>query len=644
MNRDHFQCGYQPLRRLVVVSIALRPSLLLLCAGIRLCRATGNRIRQAEMPKRQILRIGFVALVIAVAVARDAAGQPPLFHRIADTNTQLPEGQVGDMFNGFDVSKSSLSNGGGWAAFWASGVDSDTGPETGIYSNRDNHLGTVADTNDTFEGGQIANFNQPLMFGGNVYVSPSVFGPTDGIGRSAIDHNLSDIGGSAALTLVSGCDCSAYPLAYDDGVSINLRAPGGMGTPLISIGDPLPGGDVVSLGGFDYSNASPMTLLFAAEDDSFAGAMGLYRKTGGVPSTLADSTTEIPGTGENFAFFQAPILPGGNFQAAFVGGRGAIAAPDSIRGIYGIDGGGDIVTFAEKGQPAVFGALNLGNWVNFDPVLAPDEGFLFVSSAAPPPQFAFKGDTQTASGIFLVDAMTGDVSLAYLETFGFNAFRFQDAGSTEFFASLTEIGRHSMRNGNILVSGNVSEVDLSSENIETIFIIDANGAGFGFPGSRQDDPIMPNTVDPDGTAHFDDTPSGMWVDPPLVDGYTYEMTSDSLFVAVLDFPTGFAAAMEVFVEGASLGLFEPGDQLMFPGEGVGSFSVRGILPPDDLADGADFPLQIAFDDPTASFTMTPIPVPEPSSIVLLALAGLVLAVASRQRHSDFRRCQWRWRD
>ena len=222
-----------------------------------------------------------------------------------------------------------------------------------------------------------------------------------------------------------------------------------------------------------------------------------------------------------------------------------------MRGIYGIDQGGDVVTIAQSGQQANIGVVNPGEWVSFDPVLAPDDAAFAVVNTAPPPQFAFRGTTENLRGIFLVNALNGDITPAYLEP---DTFRFRGEGSKEFYAFNTAIGRDALHYGNILATGDVSELDDPSvRNIETLFIIDATGSGFSFPGDSQDNPLMPDNIDPDGTARFDDAPSGMWFDPPMVDGYEYQTTDGSLFTSILAFPTGFSGPFEVVVDGPVTG-------------------------------------------------------------------------------------------
>ena len=139
------------------------------------------------------------------------------------------------------------------------------------------------------------------------------------------------------------------------------------------------------------------------------------------------------------------------------------------------------------------------------------------------------------------------------------------------------------------------------------------------PGSSQDNPILavPVAEAPRGTICdlplavpilfcFAAVPSGHWFDPPLALGYAYHMLADSLFTAILDFPTGFNHAFTVSVDGIPLpGAFGPGETVDFDA-GVSTFTITGISPLVDAEQPGAFPIKLAFNTPTASFTMQPI--------------------------------------
>lgn len=152
------------------------------------------------------------------------------------------------------------------------------------------------------------------------------------------------------------------------------------------------------------------------------------------------------------------------------------------------------------------------------------------------------------------------------------------------------------------------------------------------PGDSQNNPILPTQVAPNGSFLFNNVPSGRWFDPPLASGYTYEVTSPgSLFTSILNLPTGFANPFTVTANGSNLGSFTNGQSVDFIsllGAGVSSFTLNGIFPLTDATDTQAFPLQLAFNTPTASFSQTPIietatSVPESSNLWGLGLlAGL----------------------
>ena len=124
-------------------------------------------------------------------------------------------------------------------------------------------------------------------------------------------------------------------------------------------------------------------------------------------------------------------------------------------------------------------------------------------------------------------------------------------------------------------------------------------------GAVQEDPILPSDG-AFGEFLFFDVPSGLWIDPPTASGFDYEMTSDSLFTAILDFPRGFNRAFTVITEGCDIpGTFLPGDRVDFVvlcGNGVHAFGIRGIDPVRDPS-APHFPLRLAYSTPTASLRM-----------------------------------------
>ncbi|MFO1050588.1 MAG: hypothetical protein U1F36_00070 [Planctomycetota bacterium] len=117
---------------------------------------------------------------------------------------------------------------------------------------------------------------------------------------------------------------------------------------------------------------------------------------------------------------------------------------------------------------------------------------------------------------------------------------------------------------------------------------------------------------PDNGRGFTRGPSGNWFDPPLALGFEFQQSGTSLFTDILSLPVGIDADgfFEVQVGSQSLGRFAEGTRVDFRhllvGNGVPSFRIFGIDPAVDSTDVRAFPVQLAFDTPTADFTMTPL--------------------------------------
>lgn len=129
-------------------------------------------------------------------------------------------------------------------------------------------------------------------------------------------------------------------------------------------------------------------------------------------------------------------------------------------------------------------------------------------------------------------------------------------------------------------------------------------------GVTQSFPIFP-TSSTNSVSTFAGTPSGQWVDPPLALGYDFQQTGTSLFTDILSLPVGIDGdgLFEVLVGTQSLGQFAQGSRVNFVqllGQGVPGFRIAGIDPAKDATDVEAFPVQLAFDTPTADFTMTPV--------------------------------------
>jgi hypothetical protein len=155
----------------------------------------------------------------------------------------------------------------------------------------------------------------------------------------------------------------------------------------------------------------------------------------------------------------------------------------------------------------------------------------------------------------------------------------------------------------------------------------------------QFNPLLPDST-LDGVFRFIDVIGGKWYDPPSAYGFRYEMTGDSLFTSILNFPVGFENPFTVSVGDTNLGEFLPGDSIDFVsllGGGVSEFTITGL--DVDPTNPTAFPIKLDFDTDTASFDMHALieedsqNVPEPVSVVSLFTfsSGIVLLRRRKSR-------------
>ena len=161
-------------------------------------------------------------------------------------------------------------------------------------------------------------------------------------------------------------------------------------------------------------------------------------------------------------------------------------------------------------------------------------------------------------------------------------------------------------------------------------------------GTSQANPILPTLIR-NRIFSFVNVRSGNWFDPPTAYGFSYKMTSDSLFTKILDLPTGFNNPFTVAVKDILLGtIFTPGQSIDFKnystqlgsflvgGVGVSEFSVTGINA--DPTNPEAFPIQLEFNTEMASFDQEAIEaVPEPFSIFGSIVGAGLMALARCRR-------------
>jgi hypothetical protein len=153
---------------------------------------------------------------------------------------------------------------------------------------------------------------------------------------------------------------------------------------------------------------------------------------------------------------------------------------------------------------------------------------------------------------------------------------------------------------------------------------------YGTFGNTAGNPVLPNSGS-NGFFRFFNVASGQFMDPPIADGFEYQMTSASLFTKI-GLPEGYGNNFTVIVGGnpVATGLIG-GDAYTFSGPGVTSFQLIGLNPNVDAANPDAFPLYMEFDTQTASFDMNAIVVPEPSAFALAILGLVGVAVWGRRR-------------
>ena len=164
-------------------------------------------------------------------------------------------------------------------------------------------------------------------------------------------------------------------------------------------------------------------------------------------------------------------------------------------------------------------------------------------------------------------------------------------------------------------------------------------------GSTEQDPFMPTSTDPaTGAKQFEglfigggvelEDLRGVWVDPPPTSGLLFEITDGSSgFLGVIppSDPDGYDDAdglYEVSNGGGPVSV-AAGTPHVFS-DPTSSFLLAGIDPALPAGQADPFPVFLAFNNDSVSFTITP--VPEPSTVLLLIIGLLgCVAYGSRRR-------------
>ena len=108
---------------------------------------------------------------------------------------------------------------------------------------------------------------------------------------------------------------------------------------------------------------------------------------------------------------------------------------------------------------------------------------------------------------------------------------------------------------------------------------------------------------PKNTVVASQVANGRWVEPSPGVAATFTTTDGGLITDIFNFPSGFQGLFTVFANGIDLGSFVPGDHLLFPGNGVSSFTITGISQPSSAT--YPFAVQLGFNEDYANLTITP---------------------------------------
>ena len=157
----------------------------------------------------------------------------------------------------------------------------------------------------------------------------------------------------------------------------------------------------------------------------------------------------------------------------------------------------------------------------------------------------------------------------------------------------------------------------------------------GPPGGSAGNPLVV-TPGSGGTYTFTNPTSGLWYDPPFVNGFIYSVTGTT-FTSVTTPPSNLGfGPVDLIVGGSNLGPIPAGGSSTGVG-GASTFELLGINPVlDQGAAGFSraYPVQLSFPGTASALIITPVPAPEPLSISLFAGALGLLAVARRSRAKD----------
>lgn len=408
-------------------------------------------------------------------------------------------------------------------------------------------------------------------------------------------------------------DASVHGFLYDNGVMQDIGTLGGIDSNALGIND---GGQVV---GWAVISGSPLSHAFIYDggvmqdlSDTRIGSNNVFTNTLGQGVPIASSATSINNSGQIIGRWSIP--------GTYPGVGGGFLLGDTSALTYGASG--SIIN--DSGQIA-------GTY-------QPDNGYIQA--------FLYNNGTMTDIGNLCGDSTRcrsqakginkkGDVvgsSDVLHQDWEYHAFLYSDGVMTDLSVPLAAAGWTLASASAINDLGQIVGYGYTES--------DPLGRSHAFlltpeSGSTQDFPLLPTTPCDDSLSAglcFTNVSSGQWFDPPITSIIDYVMDSSALFTGIAEFPAGFDSTFTVSSGGTVFGVFGPGQSLAFPGAGVSAFTISGISPTVDLANGNAFPLKLNFSQPTASFHMYGgSTVPEPETLLLFATG---LGLAARFRHRE----------
>ncbi len=213
-------------------------------------------------------------------------------------------------------------------------------------------------------------------------------------------------------------------------------------------------------------------------------------------------------------------------------------------------------------------------------------------------------------------------SLAAGETRLFNIFYGSRESEASALGALAALGVDVYSLGQNSITG-------TTDGTPATFLFAFGGVGGVEPGSDPENPILPFVPAP-GQYEFPAPIPRRWYDPPMADGFEYELFGGALFTQVGTPPPSFGfGPVNLMIGGSLIAVLNAGDLFDLTPFATSIFRLVGINPDVDAADPTAFPTFLDWSGVATSLTMTALPaVPEPTVTMLV---GLGLVALGRRR-------------